>query len=60
MMLYFHLPKTYNHCLIRRKTSDKLKLKDILQVLLKTVRVIKIRKVSETVTAKRSLKKHDN
>lgn len=31
MALYFNLPKTYNPCLIMRKTSEKLKLKDILQ-----------------------------
>lgn len=55
-------PKLINPSLTMRKASDKSKLRDIPQniwpVILKTGRVIK-NKVSEHVTAKDSLRKHE-
>lgn len=60
--LVVFLPQTHNLSLTMRKASDKSKLRDIPQniwpVILKTGRVIK-NKVSEHVTAKDSLRKHE-
>ena len=44
MAYNFFLSKTYNPCLIMRKTSDKNQLKDILQNLTTTSQIVKVRK----------------
>lgn len=57
------LPKTHNTSLIRRKTLNKPKLRDIppniRPELLKTANIIKNKENLRTVTTKMNLRNHD-